>query len=81
MPQMMSQNLTDEQYALADAIELALEEHAAVRMVHPVWQIAKWMGGEQDASQLRLVLAWMEEHQYLISNGAGGCWRRYGRRK
>lgn len=73
------QALTDEQFALADAIELALESKAA-SVLWTVSGIARKIGGPQDPVDLRRVLAWMEEHVYVISNGRGGCWRRYGRR-
>jgi hypothetical protein len=81
MTQTMSQDLTDEQYELADAIEAALEKHTTVGEDAAVSQIARWIGGQQDPEQLRLVLAWMEARVYVVSNGRGGCWRRYGRRK
>ena len=73
------QALTDEQFALADAIELALESKPA-GVFWTVSEIARKIGGPQDPAELRRVLAWMEEHVYVLSNGRGGCWRRYGRR-
>ena len=73
------QALTDEQFALADAIELALESKPA-SVLWTVSGIARKIGGPQDPAELRRVLAWMEEHVYVLSNGRGGCWRRYGRR-
>jgi hypothetical protein len=77
---MTATDLTDEQYDLADQIELALETKP-VGTMWTVSEIARKMGGSQDSVEMRRVLAWMEAHVYVVSNERGGCWRRFGRRK
>jgi hypothetical protein len=72
-------SLTDEQFTLADRIEETLETRPA-GIFWTVSEIARKIGGQQDPVEMRRVLAWMEDHVYVVSNGRGGCWRRYGRR-
>jgi hypothetical protein len=71
---------TDTQYALADAIELVLERTELGTDWSPS-EIARKLPGKPATDEVSPVLQWMEEHVYVVSNGRGGCWRRYGRRR
>lgn len=75
---------TDKQFELMDTIELFLEttDRGADFTPSDIQRVvAKRHNPVPPVYEIRAVLAWMEDHVYVVSNGRGGCWRRYGRRK
>lgn len=76
----MTQNETaDAIYETADAIELAMEQNPNVADWSPS-QVAR----KAKLADVRLVgetLRWMVAHQFLVSNGRGGCWQRFAPRR
>jgi hypothetical protein len=70
-------DMTDDRFDLADQIEQAMERFPVGYLWLPSG-LARETGA--DRNEVDLVLRWMESNSYVVSNGRGGCWRRYGRR-
>lgn len=68
----------EEIYAIADVIQQYVLESKPVGHWWTISAIAAKAG--LDASKVTIVLNWMTEQQYIITNGRGGCWVNYGRK-
>lgn len=64
--------LTDDQYSVADAIEIILNAHSAKTWTPSM--IAR--KARVDTETARTVLVWMAAHRYAIAQGRG-AWARY----
>jgi hypothetical protein len=64
--------LTDEQFDIADRIELWLEAHPG--KLHNRSTIARG-----DYNEVEVILHWMDKH-YMVAADGNGCWRKYGER-
>lgn len=67
--------LTDDEFALADAIEAAFDTKPADYF----WTYGELAAktGTRDRDMLGKVLRYMLANQYAVSNGRGGCWERF----
>ena len=70
----MTDELTDIQYDMADAIELWLESHPGL---HSPSVIAR--GIKAETVRTLEVLRWMERNIFVTADG-NGAWRKYGAR-
>ena len=67
-------------YVVADIIQQQVLES---RPVGTWWTIGKIIDrgkGQFDRTEAVTTLNWMTEHQYILSNGRGGCWVNYARK-
>lgn len=69
---MADDDLSDEQYTLADQIERFLQEHSATTWSPSL--IARAV--RSSTRQVRPVLTYMSHHRYIVSVG-NGAWTRY----
>jgi len=70
-----TQELTETQYDMADAIDLWLETHPGM---HSPSVIAR--GIKTETVPTRTVLDWMERCVFVLADG-NGAWRKYGTRR
>jgi hypothetical protein len=69
-------------YKIADIIEQQVLES---RPAGEWWTVSailrKGRFGPADRPAVVTALTWMAEEKYIITNGKGGCWVNYGRKK
>jgi hypothetical protein len=68
--------LTDDQFDLADAVEIVMAAGAAGRLRSPS-EIKRKLVVPAEAHEVRAVLEWMERHAYVTTNERRGAWRRF----
>ena len=68
----------EEVFAIADVIQQAVLESKPIGTWWTISAIAAKAG--LDAGKVSVVLDWMTEKSYIITNGRGGCWINYGRK-
>lgn len=68
-------DLTDEEYAAADRIDLWLEAHPGW---HSPSRVAR--GTHLGTAEARSLLIWLDRHVLVAATG-NGCWRNYSSRR
>ena len=76
MKQISTGELTDEQYEIADRIDLWLEAHPG--KLHNRSTIARAAKASQ--TDVSYILNWLDANRMVIADG-NGCWRKYGHRR
>jgi hypothetical protein len=69
----LDDELTDEQYEIADRIELWLEAHPG--KLYNRSTIAR--GVKAGHAEVTTILAWLDRNRMVVADG-NGCWRKYG---